>query len=146
MSLTSSGLTHVRYGHGCRARDLEVVCPRCSALAKAHKPSEKDESLVVGDLSPSWGLADWVVVCSGCPFRAANLRYRDLPPCYWCFDVGSISVWAWNRDHLVFIRRYLQDQAHRDDPFAWLGAYVPGEWKANADRVCKAIANAVERR
>ena len=139
MPSLSGGPSHVRYGHRCRPRDLEVRCPRCGDLATARKPSEACEKQLIGDLSPSWTLDDWEVACRKCTFRAGALSYDALPACFWCFDVGRFTVWAWNREHFAFIRRYLLGQADDSGPYAWLGTYVPGEWKANAQLVAKAI-------
>jgi hypothetical protein len=142
-AISNGSLTHVRYGHACRPRLLEVACPRCSCLAIACKPSEKDGTLI-GDLSPSWRLHDWEISCQGCAYRAAALAYQDLPACYWSFDVAGMTVWAWNREHLDFVRRRLLRQTTDSDPYAWLGAYIPGEWKASASRVAAEIAKRLQ--
>lgn len=136
----AAGPAHVRYGHRCRPRDLEVACPRCGALATAKKASESSEPSLIGDMSPSWSLEDWKVACTACLHRASGLAYDHLPACYWTFDVGRIRVWAWNREHLEFLGRYLRGDSAESEPYAWLGTYVPGEWKLNAPRVVEAIA------
>ena len=134
-----AGLTHVQYGHSCRPRDIEVRCPRCGALAIARKPSEAGGREIVGDLSPSWALDDWEIVCLGCPFRTAGLAYDVLPTLFWTFEVGRLVVWAWNREHLAFIRRHLIGESTPTERYAWLGTYIPGDWKASAQRVARAI-------
>ena len=134
-----TGQAHVRYGHACRPRLLEVACPRCSALAIASKPSEKD-AVLVGDLSPSWRVDDWTLACQTCPYRAGDLSYQALPPRYWSFEVGDMTIWGWNREHLDFVRRCLLQQAQDSDPYAWLGNYIPGDWKAYPLRVANEIA------
>jgi hypothetical protein len=142
----SGGPAHVRYGHACRPRLLEVVCPRCSGLATACKPSEANASTLIGDLSPSWGLHDWEVACQSCAYRAEALAYEDLPVRYWSFDVAGKTIWGWNREHLDFVRRSLLGRAHDSDPYAWLRNYIPGDWKADASRVANEIAKRLENR
>lgn len=139
MPRLNAGLTHVRYGHSCRPREIEVRCPRCGALATAQKVSEVGGPELVGDLSPSWSLDDWEITCSACPFRRSGVSYDALPPRYWCFEVGRVVVWAWNREHLAFIRRYLLDDSNDLERYVWLGTYIPGDWKANARQVATAI-------
>lgn len=138
-AIDNGGLTHVRYAHACRPRDLDVQCRRCGALALARKPSEVNAPLLIGDLSPSWRLADWYVTCPACAHREENLSFDELPERYWRVEVGGICVWAWNRAHLAFLAEYLDGAASQDHPYAWFGAYIPGEWKRHAGDVVRAI-------
>jgi len=113
----------VRYGHDSRARDLEVVCPRCGGRARAFKPSEEKGGVIVGDLSPAWNVADWRVSCVACPYRADGVAYQTLPELFWQFAVGRTHVWAWNRDHLTFLATYLDgDETAVNHPYGWLAA------------------------
>jgi hypothetical protein len=138
-SIDSGGWTHVRYAHASRPRDIEVACPRCSARARASKVSERNSPPIVGDLSPTWNLSDWTVVCTACPYRAADLGYEGLPPLFWTTTVDDLEVWAWNRDHLVFLSKFLNGEAADHDEYAWFGAYVPGAWQRNRTRILKVI-------
>jgi hypothetical protein len=106
----------------------------------ASKHSERDAPTLVGDLSPSWSLHDWEISCQSCSYRASALAYRDLPARYWAFEVGGMTVWAWNREHLDFVRRSLLQQAQDSDPYSWLANYIPGDWKADASRVANEIS------
>lgn len=141
------GLPHVLYGHRCRPRDIEVSCPRCGHLARARKKSEENERHfhLVGDLSPNWFLNDWTIRCTDCVYRAEDVAYDDLPARYWTFDVGDLVVWAWNRDHLVFLSKYLNGEDTTRDPYGWLGAYVHGAWKQDGARIATAIAARLEK-
>jgi hypothetical protein len=96
---------------------------------------------LIDDLCPSWRLDDWCVTCTACLYRVPELAFEQLPPEYWRLECGDLSVWAWNRDHLAFIAAFLRaDETADKSPYAWFGAYVPGEWKSDAARVAKAIA------
>lgn len=146
MPQLNGGMTHIRYGHARRPRVVEVRCPRCGGLANARKPSEVGGPELVGDLSPSWSLDDWEVTCSGCTFRAVGLAYDALPSCFWTFGVGRLTVWAWNRDHLAFIRRHLLGKPGDAEPYAWMATYIPGDWQASAQRVARAIERRLSKR
>ncbi len=128
------GLTHRRYGHSARPSLLHVLCPSCGARADARKASEDPDVVLVGDLSPGWNLADWNVTCQRCPFRLPQLAYADLPPLFYRIDRAGVELWAWNRDHLVFLEAYLSSRDVSDHPLRWLGAYVKGEWKEKGRR------------
>jgi len=138
-SIDNGGATHARYGHRSRARDLDVVCPQCGGRALATQPSASDSGVIVGDLHPAWGLADWTVSCSRCGHGATELSYERLPPLFWMLESGTETVWAWNRDHLAFVAAVLEGQDVRSDPYAWLAAYVPGNWKRDGKRVARTI-------
>jgi hypothetical protein len=138
-AISNGGMTHARYAHNCRPRDLELQCPRCGALAIAKKPSEAREPLLIGDLSPGWSLPDWCLTCSACLYRKEGLAFDDLPQPYWHVEVGDIGVWSWNRDHMVFIAEYLDGKASPNHPYAWFGSYIPGTWKRRAADVSRAI-------
>ena len=138
-ALTNGSKTHVRYGHSSRARDIEVVCPRCGARARAFKASERDCGVVVSDLKGTWEIPDWTVACLSCPHRSQDLTYEKLPPLFWQFTSRSAEVWAWNRDHLVFLAAYLSGEAVDGDAYAWFAPYVPGEWKRQRDSVLQEV-------
>jgi hypothetical protein len=138
-SIDNGSWTHVRYAHACRPRDIDVACPRCRARARASKVSELASPSIIGDLSPSWGVSDWTVACTTCPHRAADLAYKDLPDLFWKTTVGDLEVWAWNRDHLVFLTKYLNGDATKDDAYGWFAAYVPGAWHKKRERIAKVI-------
>jgi hypothetical protein len=74
-----------------------------------------------------------------CPYRTADRAYEDLPDLFWTTTVGDLEVWAWNRDHLVFLTKYLSGDATKDDTYDWFAAYVPGTWQKKRDRIAKAI-------
>jgi len=134
-AIHSGGSTHARYAHRSRARDLDVVCPRCEARAVATQPSAAGSGVVVSDVHPAWRESDWRVTCSRCPHRLEGLGFDALPPLFWQFD----GIWGWNRDHLVFVARLLDGEDVASDPYAWFAAYVPGEWKRDGKRVARAI-------
>ena len=138
-ALTNGSKTHVRYGHSSRARDIDVVCPRCGARARAFKASERDCGVVVSDLKGTWEIPDWTVACLSCPHRSQDLTYEKLPPLFWQFTSRSAEVWAWNRDHLVFLAAYLSGEAVDGDAYAWFAPYVPGEWKRQRDSVLQEV-------
>ena len=126
-SITNGSSTHARYGHRSRPKRLDVKCPRCGYLAKAEKDSEKKSGAIIGDLSPTWEISDWRVTCLSCPHRIDSLAYEDLPELFYSQD--EFGVWAWNREHLFTLLRYLNGESMQDDPYAWFLAYVPGKWK-----------------
>jgi hypothetical protein len=105
----------------------------------AAKVSERNGPTLIGDLSPGWNVAAWTISCLSCAYRAHDLAYDGLPKLFWELAVGDIGVWAWNRDHLVFLAKYLTGDAASDDPYAWLGAYVPGDWQRKGRRIAQAM-------
>ena len=137
-SMASGGPAHVRYGHNCRPKDLLVKCPACGGMSLAQKVSERDnrEDLVV-DISPSWHLNDWELICTTCPKRLDGLSYDSLPTLF--YSGGELGVWAWNREHLEFLAQYLGGKDVSASPYRWLSTYARGKWKANAERVCKSL-------
>lgn len=142
---SNGGRTHVRYAHAHRPRDLEVRCPRCGGLARARKPSEEGCRFLVVDVgSPGWNVDDWAITCTACPHRASGIAYEALPECYWSFEVGESVVWAWNRDHLAFLRRCLLGRMEREEPYRFFEAYVPREWKLDARRIVAHIERRLE--
>lgn len=138
-AINNGSSTHVRYGHSCRPRDLDVQCPSCGHRALANKVSERNESTLIGDMSPGWNVADWTISCLSCAYRAHDVAYDHLPKLFWDFTVGDIGVWAWNRDHLAFLAKYLSGDRTSDDPYAWLGTYVPGDWQRIGRRIARVM-------
>ncbi len=134
-SINNGGLTHVRYGHACRPKLLEVVCPKCKSMAKAEKESERDYGTIIGDLSPSWNIDDWIISCTQCFHKESGISYDDLPKLF--FSGGELNIWAWNKDHLTFLIKYLSGQSIKGDRYEWLSTYVPGRWKQQKDRTIK---------
>ena len=130
-----SGMTHVRYGHNHRPTLLEVRCPRCGGRASASKPSESDMGSVVGDLSGTWHLHDWVVSCSSCPLRLVDRGYDELPPLYFVRD----GIFAWNLEHLQFIADSLRGFDTSSDPYHFFGAYIKGDWLRHRTKSIKIV-------
>jgi hypothetical protein len=135
---------HLRYGHRCRPRDLHVACPRCGSRALAVKPSEHGSGAIVGDLAGTWHLADWSVRCGGCAYRADGLAFEGLPPLYYTFDVGALTVWAWSHAHLEMLGLFLSGRSVAQHPLWWMQTYVPGEWKKKRHR--SALGRAIQAR
>ncbi len=140
-SIENGSMTHVRYAHSSRPAKIDVKCPRCGFLARAEKDSEKGRGAVIGDLAPSWNLSDWRVTCLSCPLRLEGLAYAELPALFYSLD----GVWAWNRGHLSALLRYLRREPLPDEPYAWLMAYVPGEWKRHKASTAKLLAKLAQR-
>ena len=138
-AISKGGWTHIRYAHCRRPTRLDVACPRCGGLAHATKTSEVGLSTFTNDCSGTWDKNDWNVVCTSCVYRASHLSYELLPPCYWQVEVGALLVWAWNRDHLSFLARYLNGDDISGDAYAGLATYVPGDWKAAGKRVATTL-------
>lgn len=145
-SIDSGGLTHVRYAHGSRPTRIDVACPACGELAVSRLQNSEELAAVLGDLHPAWRVGGFDTTCLSCPNRLRSVTLEQLPPLYWRFDVGDLSVWAWNRDHLTFLLRLLSGEECRDNPYAWLETYVPGAWKSkrNAPRVARAIRRIID--
>ena len=136
-AISNGGLTHVRYCHTSRPRDLLVVCPACGAPALANKPSESDLGVLIADLSPGWRLDDWEVACSKCPKRVSGLAYSSLPPLY--LTSVEFNVWAWNPQHLDCLVDHLEGRSTKDDPYDWFMTYIPSKWKSDRKRTLKAL-------
>ena len=132
-SKNNGSLTHVRYGHTSRPRLIEVVCPSCGCLAQATKPSESAfKGEIVGDLSPSYHIDDWRIVCLSCPKRMDGLAYKELPKLF--YSEGELGVWAWNTDHANCIIDYLSNKDTSNNPYHWFMTYVRGNWKQKPDK------------
>ena len=124
-----SGSAHVRYGHDCRPKKLHLSCPKCGSLADAEKPSEKKMQPLIGDLSPSWCIDDWQIVCRSCFYRKEQLGNHDLPGLFYSDD--QTDIWSWNKDHLLCILACLKGENLPFREYDWLMTYVRGTWKGN---------------
>lgn len=144
-AISAGGPTHVRYAHAWRPRELEVRCPTCGLLARASKPSERDLPPVLCDVTsrPAFVDDDWAVSCTACTFRSTKGTFATLPPLYWKLPWRGDELWAWNREHLGFLRETLLGVNVSRHPCAPLGAYVPGEWKRHAKAAVQAIERAL---
>lgn len=130
---SNGSLTHTKYGHKSRPKKLHVSCPSCGALAEGSKPSESSGAgIMVSDLSPSFNVNDWEVVCFSCPLRLKGLSYEDLPRLFFTSDI--LDVWAWNLDHAKCVIKYLSNEDTAKNPYNWFMAYVSGNWKKKSKK------------
>lgn len=136
----AGGLTHIRYGHACRPARIDVRCRRCAGRAIATLPGET--ARLIGDMHPRWNPAGpwWTVQCAMCLAREPDVAYRDLPPLFWQASFRHGALWAWNREHLGFLIRYLQGAPADAEPYGWLAAYVPGRWKSAAPEAVQRLS------
>jgi hypothetical protein len=79
---------------------------------------------IVGDLAHTWHIDDWIIQCVSCPKRLTGLSYNNLPPLYYEED----GIFAWNRDHLLFIADSLYGRDISGNPYVFLRAYIHGDW------------------
>jgi hypothetical protein len=135
-----TGSTHVRYAHGLFPRRLEVVCPRCSSLAAATIVSKAP-----GDrfIETFYRHGAWEIACASCTYRSADTVYEDLPPLFWRVEVAGTDLWAWNRDHLLMLKKLLSREPIESDPYAFLATYARREWLRGSRR--EALVSAIER-
>lgn len=138
-AISNGSLTHVRYGHASRPREIDVVCAGCGGCAHASQPTEQRHAIVVSDLSEAWSIPNWRTSCPSCPYRASGLAYEALPELFWRFTVRDAEVWAWNRDHLAFLAAFLGEEDVAGHPYSWFAAYVPGVWKREGEVIARKI-------
>jgi hypothetical protein len=128
------GYSHVRYDHCSRPRVLHVVCPKCAGCTTATKASESDDSHLIGDLSGTWGLADWVAKCIRCDYRDQGLSYERLTDPYYRVEAAGVELWAWNRDHFAMLLRLLRGEDIKGDPYEWFATYAHRQWLKRSNR------------
>lgn len=134
--IDGSGLTHIQYAHRKRPTLLHVTCPSCGDRATATKTSEDEfTSGLSGDLSGTWHLDDWNISCPSCGWRATGRPYDDLPPLFYSED----GLLAWNREHLDFLERHLNQEDTDGDRYSILAAYIRGEWLRKRDQSLRTI-------
>ena len=124
-AIDDGGTTHVRYQHGLIPCVLDVSCPRCEQLANAELSSSDPARPLV---EVGRHLLGWQVRCSQCVYRGTDVNYDDLPPLYWRVESGGAALWAWNREHLVLLKKVLDGQPVSDHPYEFLATYVRREW------------------
>ena len=136
-----NGHSHARYDHRCRARDLHVRCPRCHGRALATKDSEQGQSVLISELAGTWDVADWQVRCDSCPYRTSGLAFEALPALFYRLAAGGVELWAYNRDHLEMLGRFLEGRDVDHHPYGWLDTYAHKDWLTKKNR--SALARAV---
>lgn len=141
----AGGMTHIRYGHRCRPTALDVVCPRCGGLAHARHLHEA--APLMGDMSRDFGedAPCWAIRCTACFAQSSDVAYQDLPPLYWRVSRRGLDLWAWNRAHVGLLIHALEGTVADDEPYAFLAAYVPGRWKAQAPAATKLLRRLLAR-
>lgn len=135
------GLNHIRYEHCSRPVLLHLSCPKCARRCVAKKPSENHNKLYAGDCTKAWGTDDWEVRCESCLYRKSGLSYDALPSLYYKVCTSGGELWAWNKDHLITLKRFLNHENVKDEPYEWFLTYAKKEWvlKRNRRRFVKAI-------
>lgn len=82
---------------------IEIVCPKCGAMAIAEveqkPPASKGETA-----SPRH---TYSVGCQACAHRARSVPYANLGRPFHVIMMGRSSLWAWDLDHLRALRSYL---------------------------------------
>lgn len=146
---TYGRLSHGRYAHERRPTRLAVACPRCGARATAVEGDGSDPMGISVDGGPdnytvarSGEYADppvWSVRCSAAPHRTEGLRWDDLGEPWFQVEARGEVLWAWNEDHLRFLRDVLAGTNVSGHPYAPLATYVRGAWKKHAEDFVKAI-------
>ncbi len=137
-------LTHLRYDHNARPRELDVACPRCTASCRALKPSERGRPVVVMDMDPTWNKPDWRFGCSECGLSKEGIAYKDLPPLYYQVEVAGVRLWAWNREHLALLAMVLNSESVDGHPYEWFATYAKREWLQGSARA--ALLRAVRKK
>jgi len=132
------GLTHIRYAHVRRPTLIEVKCPRCQGCAVATDESHALGELIVMDLSPYWR-SDYSLRCTSCMYRESDVAYADLPERFHQISIQGRTLWAWNREHLLMIRKVLRGERLDGDPYAFLATYIHRDWKLWRFRFSRAL-------
>ena len=83
---------------------------------------------LIGDMSFTWHLADWSVVCHKCSYRASSAGFNDLPSPFFRVVTRGSELWAWNRDHFYMLLRLLNHESISGDPYEWFATYAHGDW------------------
>lgn len=81
---------------------IEIVCPRCGAMAVASVERRSQASKEANDWASTYS-----VTCPACPHRARRVPYADLGRPFHVLMMGRSSLWAWDLDHLRGLRSYL---------------------------------------
>jgi hypothetical protein len=81
----------------------------------------------------------FAVKCLSCVFRAAEVSFDTLPPLFYQGSARGSGLWAWNRDHLLFLRSYLHSPHSREGKKSWYSVYVRREWLLRRHSLVKAI-------
>lgn len=132
------GWMHVVYDHRWRPSQIDVVCPGCGALAQARDPHHGT------NINPHDEFFDkpvFRVACTRCPFRAANLRFNELPDLYHQVGARGRVLWAWNLEHLQMLLGAMQqrDAASNKRIVAPYVEYINGDWKRHRAEFAKVI-------
>ncbi|BEU03585.1 hypothetical protein OAG1_23850 [Agarivorans sp. OAG1] len=137
--LMNGGLTHVRYDHKSRPSKIDIKCPNCSSLAIA-KDEEVGDSLFVGDMSPSFKGSPFSITCTSCMYRKKRLAYEELTEPYFQFEGRGGILWAWNREHLDMIYKYLNGIPIKEHDYKFYHTYIHGDWKKYKTTYLKTIS------
>lgn len=115
---------HLIYDHGYVPNSLGVSCPRCESEAVAKRAAPREP---------------YSITCLSCPYRAVTIAFENLPPLFYKVAEPGTELWAWNREHLLFLRDYLKSPHSpllRRDIY---GPYVRREWLLKRRALVRAI-------
>ncbi len=126
--------------HLTRPDEIHVVCPKCGGRAMARTPARRHYAFHMVDLDPRGFASHWSVTCLECPHRARNLAYRDIGNRYYRVEVRGKELWAWNKDHLVMMLRFLEGQSISDHPYRLYRTFMRKEWISRSNRTVFAKA------
>jgi hypothetical protein len=125
--------------HITRPDEVHVVCPKCGGRAVACTQQGRRFAFNMVDLGPGMA-ALWSVTCLACPYRAQDLAYQDIGGRYYRVEARGKELWAWNRDHLVMMLRYLEGRSISDHPYRPYRTFMRKEWISRSNRAAFAKA------
>ena len=130
-----SGSSHVLYGHKSRPTEIHVSCPNCNHKAIAKKDCELEFNEFSCDISGTWSVDDWKTTCTFCARRKEGLSYANLPSLYY----RDGDIFAWNRDHLLFLKLYFDGCDTSTNPYHRHKAYIRRDWLRRKSRSIQSI-------
>jgi len=146
-AIASGGLTHVRYAHKWVPSVIDIVCPRCggrvvatSQATQVMTPRGPNKRNPGRDPNSTWSL-----LCTSCTFRKRGVAFAEVAPFFHEFGVSRCKVWAWNLDHLCFLKMFLEGQPTEGHPYHGYRTYVRGAWLKGNNRIkiAKAIGDRI---
>ncbi|WP_143484380.1 hypothetical protein [Pseudoalteromonas piscicida] len=141
--MTGSGINHVRYDHSSRPTLLHLSCPKCNGRCLSRKQSESADKIIAGDCNTAWHTDDWMVLCESCTYRIHGLAYEELPPLYYQVSARGHNLWAWNKQHLLMLKKLINAKSIKDDPYEWFATYAHKSWIKKKNRA--AFVNAINK-
>ena len=128
--------THPRYAHENSPSEIHVRCPKCKGKALARRAPLP--ILPIGKQPPPSG-PRWQLTCLECMHRADKLEFEDLTEPWYQISARGETLFAWNRDHLVMLGRFLGGESVEGDPYEDYVAYVRRTWLKVREDLAKAI-------